>query len=187
MFLSLVRAATLALLACALFSGCALSIVTSNPRPNVDLGQQKQSLAFKMEPGVLDAFQVPSKNGVAGADVTGWHLTLENAFKNGFAEAFAKGGADSDLTLVIVEAEPTFAPTAVTANGQVVSVSAQLRYKARLLDKAGQVVRRSTATVASKKSVTSRNEASDSVAGAVESMYERLAVDLFGPEGAQKP
>ncbi|MFT3765850.1 MAG: hypothetical protein QM820_10065 [Minicystis sp.] len=59
----------------------------------------------------------------------------------------------------------------------VVAVVAQIRFKATLADASGG--RRVAGTVTSKKPAVSRNDISDNVASAVESMYEGIAQELF--------
>ena len=175
-----------------LAGGCALTVGMANPRPNLDLPQSQQSLALNLDSNIHDEFSVPSQNGVIGADFKGWRSSLENGFRSGFAESFKAAADKADLTVAIVEAEPSFAPTSVAVNqyGSTIgaaSIVAQIRYKARLLDASGNVVGRSAGTVRAKTSITNRFEATNTVANAIETLYEKLAEDLFhGPTPATK-
>lgn len=58
-------------------------------------------------------------------------------------------------------------------------MEAQIRYKARLLDGQGQVLRRSAGTVSSKKSITENRAATTAATDAVESLYEKISHDFF--------
>ena len=109
----------------------------------------------------------------------GWRTTLERGFRSAFADAFDLSDPAAELTLVIAEAEPSFSGTSYNTHGRVTSAEAQVRYKARLVDRQGTVLRRSVATVASKKSASATEEVTSVVAGAVETMYERIARDVF--------
>ena len=63
--------------------------------------------------------------------------------------------------------------------GQAAAAEAHVRYKARLVDSAGNVVRRSSGTVPSKRSTGDHNEYTLVAKSAVETMYERIASELF--------
>ena len=112
----------------------------------------------------------------------GWRTTLERGFRGAFASAFSLSDQPADLTLVVAEAELRFAPTSFARNGRPISAEAQVRYKARLVDRQGAVLRRSAGTLASKRSASSPDDATPVAAEAVESMYERLAGELFAEE-----
>ncbi len=160
-----------------LSTGCALSVKAGNPRPNVDLPESQASLALDLDPAIRDAFKAPSGDSLPPSDVQAWRTTLERGFQNSFRSVFkAEGG--SALVLKIVEADLMLAATAVD-DGGVAAAEAQVRYKARLVDAQGNVVRRSVGTVVSKRSATSRAGVTPVVESAVESMYEKIAQDLF--------
>lgn len=161
-----------------LATGCTLSVAAGDPRPNVDLPESQASLALEMDPSVRDVFQVPGRSGINATNVEAWRTTLERGFKNGFRSAFKTDGG-KDLVLQIVEAELELAPTAVTSSGGAVAAEAQVRYKARLVDAQGNVVRRSTGTVTSKRSTSRGAEISLIAESAVETMYEKIAQDIF--------
>jgi hypothetical protein len=159
-------------------TGCTLSVAAGNPRPNLDLPESQTALALELDPAVRDAFQIPGRSGMNETHVEAWRTTLERGFSNGFRSSFKTDGG-KDLVLQVVEAELEFAPTAVTAKGGPVAVEAQIRYKARLVDAQGNVVRRSTGTVASKRSTSKAAEITSISESAVESMYEKIASDVF--------
>ena len=79
----------------------------------------------------------------------------------------------------IVEASVELAPAAVSVYG-VVAATVHVRYKARLLDAQGNVLKRSARTVTSKRATNDRNGMTELAADAVASMYETMAADFFG-------
>ncbi|MCY1017397.1 hypothetical protein [Pyxidicoccus sp. MSG2] len=170
--------AALSLTTVLLATGCTFSVAAGDPRPNIDLPESQASLALEMDPSVRDVFHVPSRSGVAPTNVEAWRTTLERGFKNGFRSAFKTDGG-KDLVLHIVEAELELVPAEVQDNGGVVSTEAQVRYKARLVDAQGNVVRRSTGTVSSKRSTSRPKETTLIAESAVETMYEKIAQDIF--------
>ena len=161
-------------------SACMTPRVTEgNPRPNVDLPKSQLSLRLLLEPGILDAYATPASMSMPAIPVQGWRATLENGFRGAFSKAYVLAAGAADLTLVIAEAELRFAATTYASNGRPISAEAQVRYQARLVDRAGAVLRRSSGTMASKRSAGAPDEATPVAAEAVESMYERIAGELF--------
>jgi hypothetical protein len=157
-----------------------------HPRPNVDLPPSKQSLRLDFGPEVLDAFKAPSRGGVRETEVTEWRTTLARGFQGAFdaSAPLVWGGGPADRVLQIVEASLELAPAAVSVYG-VVAVTAHVRYKARLLDAQGNVLRRSTRTVSSKRATTDPHGTTTVAADAVASMFEAMAQDLFGEPAAK--
>lgn len=164
-------AALLALVACA-----RPEVLAGNPRPNIDLPRSTRTLRLQLQPAVQDVFVAD----LAGnkIPVSGWRSTLESGFRNAFSDAF-QVAEKADLTIEVAEAELSFNGTSFDRMGRPISAEAQVRYKARLLDGSGAVLRRAAATVASKKSASSPQEATPVASGAVETMYEQLARELF--------
>lgn len=162
-----------------LASGCTMKIAQGNPRPNIDLPESKAGMKLVMDDAIQNNFEVPSRGGINKGEVEQWRETLQRGFQNGFASAFKTDTDSPELTLQLLEVSLEFAPTAVTAKGGTAAAEAQIRYKARLVDAQGNVVRRSTGTVASKRSVTRADEVTLISESAVESMYERIAHDFF--------
>jgi lipopolysaccharide assembly LptE-like protein len=156
-----------------------LKVGAGNPRPNVDLPKSDKSLGLQLEAGIQDAFSTEESGPIPPIPVDGWRTTLERGFRSAFADSFALSDRPSELTLVIAEATPSFVGTSYERFGRPVSAEVQVRYKARLVDRQGTVLRRSAATVASKRSASAAQEAASVAAGAVESMYERIARDFF--------
>lgn len=163
-----------------LASGCTLSVAQGNPRPNIDLPESKAGLKLVMDESVRNTFEVPGRGGINKGEVEQWRETLARGFQNGFGTAFQTNADPSELTLQLSEVELEFAPTAVASHGGAVAAEAQIRYKARLVDAQGNVVRRSNGTVASKRSTGRADEVTLIAESAVESMYEKIAMDLFG-------
>jgi hypothetical protein len=168
-----------ALVGLLLASGCTLKVAQGNPRPNIDLPETKAGMKLVMDDTVQDSFEVPSRGGINKGEVEQWRETLKRGFQNGFGGAFKTDAESPELTLQLMEVALEFAPTAVTQNGAAAAAEAQIRYKARLVDAQGNVVRRSTGTVASKRSITRADEVTLISESAVESMYEKIAEDFF--------
>ena len=168
-------------------SSCAFHVAATNPRPNFALPRSQGSIKLVFAYGVEDKFSLPTQNNIMGGDVEGWRATLENGFKNGFADSFRVVGSSesADYTLTLNDALPELVPTAVAANGAVVGGTAQLRYKASLVGQSGE--RRSAGTVAAKKTTTRRDEIGNVMASSVETMYEQIAKEMFIPTEKGNP
>ncbi len=177
-----------ALLAALFCASCGpIEVRRSRPRPNIDLPSSAKSLRLEIAPEVPDELHVPPRNGFASLDLHAWHYTLEYGFGSGFRDAFHLVRATPyDLAIQVAETEVELVAAAVSARYGVIAAGAQIRFKVRLLDANGQVVARSTHTVASPRTTTQPDEIDDVVAGAVEAMYETVAKDFFGP-GAGGP
>jgi len=154
-------------------------VARSSPKPNIDLPERNLALGLTLDEQVKDAFKVPRRSGIPETEVTAWRTTLERGFHNGLGTFFRTKEEKSELTLQLVEVDLEFVPSAVNGYGQAAAAEAHVRYKARLLDAVGNVVRRSSGTVTSKRSTGDHNEFTLVALSAVETMYERIASDLF--------
>ncbi|WP_224368898.1 hypothetical protein [Hyalangium versicolor] len=168
-----------ALVTLLLAQGCSrAAVVQGHPSPNIDLPEKSTSLEFVMDESIQD--QYPAEvDGKQTVNVSEWRATLLNGFSSGFKSAFKPAADKADLTLQLNEAVLSFSPTAFGRYGAIQAAEAQVRYKARLLDSQGQVLRRSTGTVSSKKPITDNDAVTSGAANAVESMYEKIAQDFF--------
>lgn len=160
-----------------LSTGCAVGIHAGNPRPNVDVPESASSLALELDPAVRDTFQTSGDSGIP-LDVQAWRTTLERGFTNSFGSAVKTDG-EKALVLQLVEADLVLVPSVLPSITGTVAAGAEVRYKARLVDAQGNVVRRSVGTVASRRSTTNHSEVMRVVDSAVEGMYEKIAEDLF--------
>lgn len=176
--MSSVARGVVAVVALLFLGGCSVTVGRSASRPNIDLAKQQSSLGLVLEPEVKDQFSVVI-NSPETVHVNEWRGTLEDGFRAGFAAAFQMGSDATDLRIQLAEAELTYAPTAVGRNGATAAVEAQIRFKARLVDAQGQVLKRSNGTVSSKRSATSGPQVSGVTASAVESLYEQISRDFF--------
>jgi hypothetical protein len=154
-------------------------IAKSSPKPNIDLPERNLALGLALDEQVKDAFKVAPRSGLPETEVTAWRTTLEKGFHNGLGTAFHTKEPKAELTLQLVEAELEFVPSAVDAYGRAAAAEAHIRYKARLLDASGNVLRRSSGTVPSKRSTGDHNEYTLVAKSAVETMYERISSELF--------
>ncbi|NTX07446.1 hypothetical protein [Myxococcus sp. CA040A] len=163
-----------ALAALLFVSGCTVYVKRGAPRPNIDLAEQQATLGLVLESAVRDHFVV-SNEAASKLDVDQWRGTLEDGFRVGFGSAFRLDATPADLKLQVLEAELSFAVT----DASVAAVQAQIRYKARLVDAQGQVLKRSSGTVMSKRSAGLHRAATVLAANAVESLYEQISADFF--------
>jgi hypothetical protein len=180
----MVRRTLLALLSCLVLlavSGCSttLHVGSLNPHPNVNLPKAASSLSLRFGDRVQDAYTVPRENGVGPTEVQQWRSSLKTAFKNTFVDSFPISESDGDLVLELQEAEVSVVPAAVTAQAAVVSGSAQIRYKAQLLDKSGKSIALTAGTVQSKNTTSEMGGASSIAQSAMESMFEAIVQRLF--------
>jgi hypothetical protein len=165
------------LLPVGLLAACAISVHGAHPRPNIDLARSAHALSLQ-----LDA-AVPQDIEGTGAEVVGWRQTLSNGFHSGFAPFFDVSGRRNDLTLVIVEAWPQIMPTELNRFGGIATAEARVRYKARLVDASGNVVKRCTGTARGMtpffSQATIGGDATDAIASGVAAMYEQIAKEAL--------
>ncbi len=155
-----------------------LCVDYADPHPNVDIPLREHRLRLEMK-GVPDELKIAEGNGVRQVEVHNWRGTLAAGYTNGLRPAFPRIAGLPVLTLELVEATPIFPPAAVSSTIGVVAVSVQIRYKARLVDSAGNILKRSLGTVEAKQASANRAGLTQTVSSAVETMYEKIANDMF--------
>jgi len=151
----------------------------ATPRPNIDLTRSKDTLALAIHEEVQDSFELPEQNRINRVVVKSWRVTLANGFQNGFSESYTIVSTGADRTIEIRRADLLIIPEktfVVTSKAR-----SQITYQARLLDKKGNILARSAGTIEAKRVASDAGYASENAADAVETMYERIATDFFGP------
>ncbi|MGZ3459034.1 MAG: hypothetical protein ACXU86_11085 [Archangium sp.] len=159
-----------------LCTGCTVTVAQLNPTPNLDIAPTTQSLSLKLEDAVRDSSVVPY--GAWQLEVNNWRHSLERGFTNAFQNSHHLGNGPAELTLQLLEVEPTL--VFGSAGGDNSKVIGQLRYKARLLDAKGNIVKRLTGTAVGHKQALAMGELSLAVQSAVETMYEQIGASFFG-------
>ena len=168
-----IRPTSILLAALALLPACALNVGELKPTPNVLLVHSSQRLALRIGPEVNEAFSIePTTTAtIIGApqsvDVSQWRETLTNAFRSSIGNAFAPAPNQADLTLVLIDATP-----AVVVQNH--ALTAQVRFRAELLDAKQQVVK-TWADTASSRNPGFIDDAVPPMRSAVEAMYEEIA------------
>lgn len=159
-----------------LCSGCTVTVAQLNPSPNLDLAPTSQNLSLQMDPSVLESVVVPYDT--AKMEVNDWRYSLEKGFTNAFKNSYALGKGPSGLTLQLVEANPDL--VFGSAGGDNSKVTGQIRYKARLLDAQGNILKRLTGTAIGHKDALTLRMLPLALQSAVETMYEEIAANFFG-------
>ncbi|MFL5357722.1 hypothetical protein [Archangium sp.] len=159
-----------------LCTGCTLTVAQLNPSPNLDLAPTAQSLSLAMEEAVRDSLVVPF--GPARMEVNDWRHSLERGFTNAFKSSYALGTGPTELTLQLLEVNPDL--VFGSAGGDYSKATGQIRYKARLVDARGHIVKRLTGTAIGHKDALSRDSIPLALQSAVETMYEEIAANFFG-------
>lgn len=161
-----------------LCSGCTVTVAQLNPSPNLDLAPTSQSLSLQMDQAVLDSVVV-SFGSTAQMEVNDWRSSLEKGFINAFKSSYALGKeGPSELTLQLVEVNPDLVFGSVSNDSG--KATGQIRYKARLLDAQGNILKRLTGTALGHKDALSRETLPLALQSAVETMYEEIAANFFG-------
>jgi hypothetical protein len=157
----------------ALLPACALGVGELKPTPNVLLVHSSQRLALRIAPEVNEAFSIDPTTvdttigGPQSVDVSQWRETLTNGFRSSIGNAFAPASNQADITLVLIEATPTV----VVQNH---ALSAQVRFRAELLDAKQQIVKTWAGTTSS-RNPGYIDDAVSPMRSAVEAMYEEIA------------
>jgi uncharacterized lipoprotein YbaY len=154
-----------------LLSGCSLSVGPSSPHPNVMVRADDAPAALALGPSVQESFVIPRTGAINPVNVTGWRTTLENGFHN----AFPEGGGGR--TLEILQADLGFSPRAINQAGTA-AVSANIRFKARLLSATGEELGVLAGTAQAPEVATRPGDTTANAGKAVEAMYEMLANQL---------
>ena len=161
--------------------------------PNVDIQPFDETLALDIGKKVEDTIYETCST-LKYLEIYNWHEMLTTGFKNTF-EGFNLVNVKDipQLTLQILKAKPSRtiggvqnSETTLTANYKISQrttlFSAQMAYSARLVDANGKILKRSTGTVKSKNSGTLKNDSWPIMQSLIESMYEKIATDLFAPK-----
>jgi hypothetical protein len=158
-----------------LATGCVLNVGPASPHPNVMVHANEAPTALVLAPTIQESYSIPRTGSINQVNVTGWRTTLETGFHN----AFPADGA-SGRQLEILQAELGFSPRAVSQAGTA-AVSANIRFKARLLGPSGEELGVLAGTAQAREATTSASGVTDSASKAVEAMYEMLASELAKP------
>ncbi|MFY0572725.1 hypothetical protein ACN28E_54090 [Archangium lansingense] len=161
-----------------LCTGCTVTVAQLNPSPNLDLPPTSQSLSLKLEDAVSDSLVVPVGPAYAQMEVNDWRHSLERGFTNAFKNSHSLGNGPTELTLQLLEVHPGL--ILGSAGGENSKATGQLRYKARLLDANGNIVKRLTGTAIGHKDALGRRDIPLAIQSAVETMYEEIAASFFG-------
>jgi hypothetical protein len=141
----------------------ALCVDYADPKPKTDLSPKR---AIRLH---LDMRGIPDELRAGDVTVHSWRGTLAAGYINGIRVWFPPVKGLPVLTVQLVEAEPMF-----SASGE--SVVVQIRYQARLVDSAGNVLKKATGVVLPKRGGSNLTAV---VASAVENLYEKIAIDLL--------
>lgn len=161
-----------------LCTGCTVTVARLNPSPNLDLAPTSQSLSLQMEKAVQDSLVV-SFGPTAQLEVNDWRRSLEKGFTNAFKSSYAlRKEGPSELTLQLVEVAPDLVFGSVSNDSG--KATGQIRYKARLLDAQGNIVKRLTGTARGHKDALYRDDIPLALQSALEAMYEEIAANFFG-------
>jgi hypothetical protein len=162
-----------------------------HPIPNVDVNPMKEPIFFEIDKAVQDTFwEYPSE--LKPLEFSNWRASLRNGFNSAFKEFnIVKTKDEAQLIFRIIKAKPArtlvsltqsevpLFPLRVTETVKTVVVSGQITYNVRLLTVQGEILKRSTGTVNSKKRGTTKPDTNPIFASAIESMYEAIADDFF--------
>lgn len=159
-----------------LCTGCTVTVAQLNPSPNLDLAPSSQRLSLALEDAVRDSLVVPF--GPGRMVVNEWRLSLERGFTNAFKSSHSLGTGSTELRLQLLEVNPGL--VFGSAGGESSKAAGQVRYKARLLDANGNIVKRLTGTAVGHQEAIDRGEIPLALQSAVEAMYEQIAASFFG-------
>jgi hypothetical protein len=143
--------------------GCAETRVIhyAAPHPHVDL-HPKRGVRLKLDMhAIADQLKIDSDEGEVL--VMDWRGTLAAAYSNSLREQFPRVAGLPVLTIELLEATPSF------------GAEVQLKFRARLIDSAGNLLASSQGSVGGRG-----DDLSVATASAVERMFEKMAVDLLG-------
>jgi hypothetical protein len=166
--------------AMALFgTGCVpLTVGPGSPRPNVIVAAEKLPASLVLDPAILDDFVIPSTGSGSEVTVRSWRTTLTA----GYQSAFPTPGT-SGRQLVLLKAELSFAPAAVSGGGRggTAAVIAAVRYQAKLLDSSGNELGAIAGNAQAREPNINLREPgmTDNASKAVDALYEALVVDLL--------
>jgi hypothetical protein len=163
-------------------AGCVLNVGPSSPRPNVMIRASDAPTELTLAPNIQESYVIPRSASINQVNVTGWRTTLEAGFHN----AFPSGDAQSGKRLEILEADLSFSPRAV-GEGGTAAVSANIRFKARLVGPSGEELGALAGTAQAREAITNVNGTTDNASKAVEAMYELLVAKLATPSAVPEP
>jgi hypothetical protein len=154
--------------------GCAdtLHVDTGKPHPIIEI-TPKHGVRLHLDMHhIADELHLDSAAGEVR--VHGWRGTLAFGYISGLRASFPPVQGVPVLTVELLEAAPIYMP-----KGEGLAVA--LKFSARLVDSAGNVLRKSQGYVEAQRPAPLGDRATltRATANAVESMYEQLAGDLL--------
>jgi hypothetical protein len=152
------------------------------PKPNIAADLSSLSLQLKIA-DTIPATVTTSNEGIRPLEVEAWRAGLERGFQNGFAEA---KGANA-YTIELSRADFQVVPAAVNGASGVVGINANITKKALVADSAGQTACMAASTVSAKQAATTPKALGGMVGGAIESMFEDLAITCIAQLSAAPP
>jgi len=166
-----------------ILSSCVLKVSVVNPSPNVDVPIVGGGLFLDLDDNILNEMTI-KRSGLKPMKITEWRTSLTHGFNNAFDEfQIVSSINDANYKIFIIKAEPFYeiSEGAYDAWGSRVggSIIVQIEYQARMIDSDGNIIKRSTSTVSSKRSTSSVNEVPLLAESAIESMFEKIAQDFF--------
>jgi hypothetical protein len=177
-----VRACLVAL--CLLGVGCGpILLDAGTPTPRLSLAPMSASLALELLPNVPDEVDSPwGQNQLRAIEVHQFRTTLRTGFARGLQPLFRPpAGESADWVLQIGEATPEFVAAQVTPMFGVTAVTAQVRYQARLIDRTGRELRRTSGTAVGPRPAGNVDGMGDALDSAVEQLYEQIGRELLAP------
>lgn len=153
------------------------------PIPNIDIDPIKEGIFLELDESVKDTFW-EYHSDLKPLEVSSWRKSLENGFNNAFKEFNIVHSKDkAQLILKMYDANPTRTILTISQSDvkylNTVLVGCQITYKVRLLNARGEILKRATGTVNSKRSGSLKYENDQIMASAIESMYETIAKEFF--------
>jgi len=164
-----------------ILQGCALQVGLLNPKPNLDLKKTNQSIHFVIDNGIQNSFYIPKYSGIKKSKVTDWRTSLKNGFNNGFKDFYKINTAktNSDFILKLLKTDVKFIPTSMSGYNNLTVLKVQIKFKAQLLNSAGEELNKVAGTAVSKKTINIKGQENKVVENAIENMYKIISEKFF--------
>lgn len=145
-----------------------------DPKPNIAAELDDYSFDIVIDDSITEYHETKTK-GIKKLKLESWRT----AITDGFEYALEDAQGPTRLTIQVSRAELELVPAAVAANTGIVAVNAQITFKARLQDVAGQTMCTEAATAVAKESTSRVNAMGELVGSAIESMVEIFSAECL--------
>jgi len=130
---------SIVLLAMALASSCTFTAYEIKPAPKLVGMKLDERLALQLDEGIEEYVLLMPEQGLPQLEIKGWRTAVRSGLESGIDQRFAERG-EGAFVLLVEKAHPDLMVEEYAADGSAAFFSAHIEYRARLFDRAHNVI-----------------------------------------------